>query len=97
MELDKASRQQQFGEGWFESLDEVPNTAISMSIQQIMKSETIICTVPDERKAVAVKECFEGEISPFHPASILRKHPGAFVYLDDDATSLLSSVGENYP
>ena len=97
VELDEACRQQQFGEGWFESLDEVPDTAISMSIQQIMKSETIICTVPDERKAVAVKNCFEGEISPFHPASILRKHPRAFVYLDNDAASLLSSVGENYP
>jgi len=68
-----------------------------MSIQQIMKSETIICTVPDKRKARAVKQCFEGEISPRHPASILRKHPRAFVYLDDDAASLLSSVGANYP
>jgi glucosamine-6-phosphate deaminase len=95
--LDDACRQQQFGEGWFASLDEVPNTAISMSIQQIMKSETIICTVPDKRKARAVKQCFEGEISPLHPASILRKHPRAFVYLDDDAASLLTSVGENQP
>jgi glucosamine-6-phosphate deaminase len=92
VELDTACRQQQYGEGWFESLDEVPKTAISMSIQQIMKSDTIICTVPDQRKAVAVKECFEGEISPLHPASILRKHPRAFVYLDDDAASLLSQT-----
>ena len=90
VELDDACRQQQFGEGWFPSLDEVPNTAISMSIQQIMKSETIICTVPDKRKARAVKQCFEGEISPLHPASILRKHPRAFVYLDEDSASLLS-------
>jgi glucosamine-6-phosphate deaminase len=93
VELDKACRQQQFGEGWFESLEEVPNTAISMSIQQIMKAETIICTVPDKRKAMAVKKCFEGEISPMYPASILRKHPKAFVYLDDDAASLLSQRG----
>ncbi len=96
VELDGACRQQQFGEGWFASLDEVPNTAISMSIQQIMKSETIICTVPDKRKARAVKQCFEGEISPMHPASILRKHPGAFVYLDEDAAALLTTVGGNY-
>ena len=95
VELDDACRQQQFGEGWFASLDEVPETAISMSVQQIMKSETIICTVPDKRKARAVKQCFEGEISSLHPASILRKHPRAFVYLDCDAASLLSSVGEN--
>jgi len=97
VELDDACRQQQFSEGWFASLDEVPNTAISMSIHQIMKSEAIICTVPDKRKARAVKQCFEGEISPLHPASILRKHSRAFVYLDDDAGSLLTSIGEKYP
>jgi glucosamine-6-phosphate deaminase len=90
VELDDACRQQQLGEGWFASLEEVPTTAISMSIQQIMKSAAIICTVPDERKARAVKQCFEGAISPMHPASILRKHPKAFVYLDEDAASLLS-------
>jgi len=94
VELDDACRQQQFGEGWFASLNEVPETAISMSIQQIMKSKTIICTVPDKRKARAVKQCFEGQISPLHPASILREHPRAFVYLDDDAASLLTSIGE---
>ena len=93
VELDDACRQQQFGEGWFASLDEVPNTAISMSIQQIMKSETIICTVPDKRKARAVKQCFEGKISPLHPASILREHHRTFVYLDDDAASQLSELG----
>ena len=97
VELDDACLQQQFSEGWFASLEEVPSTAISMSIYQIMKSEAIICTVPDKRKAWAVKQCFEGEISPLHPASILRKHPRAFVYLDDDAGSLLTSVGNNYP
>ena len=90
VELDRACRQQQFGEGWFASLEDVPTTAISMSIQQIMKSEAIICTVPDERKARAVKQCFEGEVSPMHPASILREHANAFVYLDEPAASLLS-------
>jgi glucosamine-6-phosphate deaminase len=90
VELDDACRQQQFGEGWFASLEDVPATAISMSIQQIMKSDAVICTVPDKRKAQAVKQCFEGEISPMHPASILREHPNAFVYLDEPAASLLS-------
>ena len=89
VELDEACRKQQFGEGWFSSLDEVPMTAVSMSIQQIMKSEAIICTVPDERKAKAVKLCFTGEISPMHPASILRKHSNANIYLDTGAASLL--------
>ena len=96
VELDHACRQQQFGEGWFATLEAVPDRAISMSIQQIMRSETIICTVPDERKAQAVKQCFEGEISSLHPASILREHPRAYVYLDNDAASLLTSVNEKF-
>jgi glucosamine-6-phosphate deaminase len=90
VELDRACRQQQFGEGWFASIEEVPATAISMSIQQIMKSEAVVCTVPDERKAQAVKQCFEGGVSPLYPASILRKHANAFLYLDEPAASLLS-------
>ncbi|RJQ56156.1 MAG: glucosamine-6-phosphate deaminase [Desulfobacteraceae bacterium] len=95
VKLDQDCRKQQFGEGWFAALQEVPTTAISMSIRQIMKSEQIICTVPDARKARAVRECFEGEISPMHPASILHRHPKAFVYLDEPAASLLSRTGEN--
>jgi glucosamine-6-phosphate deaminase len=88
--LDEKCRKQQVGEGWFRSLDEVPKQAISMSIKQIMKSKNIICTVPDERKAEAVRNCFEKEISPLYPASILRKHPNAFVFLDRHSSKLLS-------
>ena len=93
VELDDACRRQQFGEGWFDSLEDVPTSAISMSIRQIMKAAAIICTVPDERKARAVKQCFEGEISPLYPASILRRHLRAYVYLDEDAASLLTQKG----
>jgi len=91
VELDEACRRQQLGEGWFNSLNEVPHKAISMSIKQIMKSRNIICTVPDARKAQAVKDCLEGTISPEHPASILRKHKKVFVFLDKDSAKLLSS------
>jgi len=45
--------------------------------------------LPDSRKAQAVKNCFEGEISPYHPASILRKHTNAFIFLDKDAAKFL--------
>jgi len=89
VKLDEDCRNQQFGEGWFASLDEVPRTAISMSIRQIMKSAAIVCTVPEKRKAEAVKACFEGDVSPRHPASILKQHPNAFIYLDSAAASLL--------
>ena len=89
VQLNEACRKQQLGEGWFTSLEDVPRRAISMSIQQIMKSQAIICTVPDKRKAKAVKECLEGEISACHPASILRRHSRVFMYLDEDSASLL--------
>ena len=89
VELDEACRRQQLGEGWFDGLEEVPHRAISMSIHQIMKSKNIICTVPDARKAQAVKGCLEGIISPAHPASILRKHKEVFLFLDKYSAKLL--------
>ncbi|UCH62069.1 MAG: 6-phosphogluconolactonase [Fidelibacterota bacterium] len=90
VDLDEACRLQQVGEGWFKTVDDVPSQAISMSVRQIMKSETIIAVVPHARKAEAVKNCFKDrEISTQYPASILKKHPGAFVYLDQESGSLL--------
>lgn len=90
VELDELCRQQQVGEGWFAKLGEVPARAISMSVRQILRASEIIVTVPEERKARAVKACFEGEITPLAPASILRTHANATVYLDKDSASLLS-------
>ena len=90
VKLDGACRKQQLGEGWFKNLEEVPKQAISMSISQIMKSKSIICIVPDKRKAKAVKNCLEEEISPLYPASILRKHPQVYFYLDKNSASLIN-------
>jgi glucosamine-6-phosphate deaminase len=90
VDLDEACRRQQVGEGWFANISEVPWRAISMSVSQILKTNEIICVVPGERKALAVKLCFEGEISPMAPASILRTHPAATIYLDRESASLLS-------
>ncbi len=88
--LDKSCGQQQVGEGWFADLSAVPSQAISMSIRQILKARAIISVVPDARKAQAVKACFEGPISPMAPASILRTHTNATIYLDKASASLLS-------
>jgi glucosamine-6-phosphate deaminase len=90
VELDEACRRQQLGEGWFATLEDVPRRAISMSIRQILKAKKIICFVPDARKANAVHACFDGEISPMAPASILRTHDHTTVYLDKDSAALLS-------
>lgn len=91
VDLDHACRMQQLGEGWFKSLEEVPQKAISMSIRQILKSKAIICSVPDERKALAVKHSVEGNVSPEIPASILQKHSDCQLFLDKDSSSQLSS------
>jgi glucosamine-6-phosphate deaminase len=88
--LDEACRRQQVGEGWFADLSEVPRKAISMSIRQIMKAREMIVVVPDARKAQAARLCFQGEINPMAPASILRNHADATVYLDKASSSLLS-------
>ena len=90
VELDEACRQQQFGEGWFETLDAVPKTAISMSIRQILKAKQIVCTVPDERKAVAVAAAVEGEVSNQIPASVLQTHSDMNLFLDRAAASKMN-------
>lgn len=85
--LDQPCRQQQVNEGWFATLEEVPARAISMSVRQILRAKEIIAVVPDKRKAAAVKACFTGAISPEQPASALRKHSQATVYLDLESAS----------
>jgi glucosamine-6-phosphate deaminase len=87
--LDEACRRQQLGEGWFPTFDDVPKQAISMSVKQIMKSRQIVCVVPDARKAQAVRDCLEGPIDPAYPASILRRHDHAVIYLDPASAGLL--------
>jgi glucosamine-6-phosphate deaminase len=89
VDLDEACRQQQVGEAWFAGISQVPKQALSMSARQILKAREILAVVPDKRKAQAVKACFEGEISPMAPGSILRRHPGATVYLDWNSAALL--------
>ena len=89
VELDEDCRSQQMGEGWFPTLEDVPREAISMSIRQIMKSSAIICSVPDGRKARAVRNTLEEPVSQLIPASILTTHKDAWLYLDQHSASLL--------
>jgi glucosamine-6-phosphate deaminase len=95
VDLDEACRQQQVGEAWFADISQVPQRAISMSARQILKAREILAVVPGPRKAEAVKLCLEGTISPMAPASILRRHPSATVYLDQASASLLSPGLQN--
>ena len=90
VQLDERCRRQQLGEGWFETLEQVPTQAISMSIRQILKSNQLVVTVPDRRKAEAVRNALEGPVTPDCPASILREHANCSMFLDEPAGALLA-------
>ena len=90
VKLDEACRRQQVGEGWFPDISAVPKQAMSMSVRQVLRSREILAVVPDKRKAQAIKACFDGPISPTAPSSILRTHPNATIYLDQQSAALLS-------
>jgi len=89
VDLAERGRLQQVREGWFASIEEVPRTAISMSIRQILKARAILCLVSGARKSEAIKLCLEGDIGPMAPASALRLHENATVFLDREAAALL--------
>ncbi len=89
-QLDEACRRQQLGEGWFPTLDDVPRQAITMSIRRLMAARAIVCTVPDARKAEAVRGAVEGPITPDVPASILQRHADCHLFLDPPAAALLA-------
>ncbi len=90
--LDEACRRQQCGEGWFATLADVPAQAISMSVRQIMRAELIVLSVPDARKAAAVKAMLTGPVTPLHPGSVLRQHGATHLFLDPPAAALLDAA-----
>jgi glucosamine-6-phosphate deaminase len=92
VDLDEACRQQQFGEGWFPTLEDVPKKAISMTIHEILRSKVIICSVPDQRKAHAVLNTVQGPVTPDVPASILQYHPATYLHLDHESAVLLKNL-----
>lgn len=89
VQLDDACRRQQFGEGWFPTLADVPKLAVSMSIRQIMRSACLVLTVPDQRKAEAVRRTVEGPVDPGCPASIVQLHADCTLWVDAAAASAL--------
>ncbi len=89
--LDERCRRQQVGEGWFAALEDVPETAITMSVRQLLRARAIVCVVPDRRKAEAVRAAVEGAVDPMVPASMLQRHADVSIYLDRDSASLLQA------
>jgi glucosamine-6-phosphate deaminase len=88
--LDEACRQQQVGEAWFADISQVPTRALSMSAQQVLKAKELLAVVPDARKSQAIKNCLEGPVRPQAPASIMRRHSKATIYLDWHSASKLN-------
>ena len=88
-QLDDACRRQQLGEGWFSSFDDVPKEAVSLTVSAIMNCKVISAIVPDKRKAEAVYKTLNAEISTECPATILRIHDDATLFLDENSASML--------
>jgi glucosamine-6-phosphate deaminase len=89
VKLDEACRQQQVGEGCFPTLASVPQYALTLTVPALCESRRLVCVVPDRRKAEAVRTALHGPIASKCPASALRLHPNAFLYLDPESASLL--------
>jgi len=92
VELDVACRQQQTAEGWFSSVEEVPQYAITLTIPALLRVPKLIVSVPGSRKAKIVRRAFTEQISTRCPATILRTHPDATVYLDLESADELGDV-----
>jgi glucosamine-6-phosphate deaminase len=88
--LDSACREQQAAEGWFRTPAQVPNRALTLTIPTIMRIPKLILTVPGERKAHIAKRAFHEPISEVCPATILRTHPDATLFLDMEAAAELN-------
>ena len=80
--LDEVCRKQQVNDGCFASLDDVPKTAITLTIPALTTASFLFCTVPSQTKRQAVNNAVNGSISPACPASVLRRHPHAVLYCD---------------
>ena len=91
--LDEVCRQQQVNDGCFASLSDVPKTAITLTVPTLFAGGALFCIVPAKTKAVAVKNTLSGEIGEWCPATVLRRHEDAVLYLDADSGALLEEMG----
>lgn len=89
VELDHSCRRQQVNDGCFQSIDQVPTHAITLTIPSMINPGNIFCMVPGSTKAQAVANTFEQEISEQYPSTILRNHPSAILYIDKDSAGLI--------
>lgn len=89
VDLDEACRRQQVGEGHFPDLESVPTHALTVTCPGLLRARALVCVVPEKRKAEAVRDALKGPVDTACPGSIVRTHPGARLFLDREAASLL--------
>ncbi len=92
VQLDDVCRKQQAAEGWFNSIQEVPAEAMTLTIPALFRVPKLILSVPGPRKAKIVRRTVDEPISTACPATILRTHPDATVYLDKEAAAELQGI-----
>jgi len=85
--LDEQCRLQQVNEGWFNSVEEVPAKAVSMTPKQIMQCKTIVSCVPHKVKAEAVRNTLINSLTNIVPATLLKHHSDYHLYLDKNSAS----------
>ena len=93
--LDEVSRMQQVHDGCFASIEEVPRTAITLTVPALMRAASIFCVVPGINKAMAVGHTINADISALYPSTALRLHENARLYLDETSASMLTSLGND--
>ena len=96
VDLERRSRRQQVGEGWFKSIDDVPSEAITMSIKEILSAKNIICACPEQRKAKAVAMCIYDDIGPAAPCAALKRKNNCDVFLDRQSSCLILGDKRNF-
>lgn len=92
VDLDEVCRQQQVNDGCFPNFDEVPKQAVSLTVPALLGAESIVCAVPASTKRAAVMRTLGGEVSPDFPATALRGHADAVLYVDTDSYDMGESI-----
>ena len=91
VDLDEACRKQQVGEGHFESVDQTPTQALSLTVHALLRPATVMVLTPESRKADAVRQALLGPVTPECPASVLQQAPHVTLFLDEDSAAELST------
>jgi glucosamine-6-phosphate deaminase len=94
VQLDRVCRQQQAAEGWFRTFQEVPEQAMTLTIPTLFRVPKLIVSVPGSRKANIVRRTLEDMVATDCPATLLRTHPDATVYLDKESASQVQELSQ---